>query len=290
MERLHDRLDAETKSSIREWTGEARAAGQLIQALQAQVSTLQLRLAEVERAPASGGGTRPATLAEIIERRNALREIREAGLSAGEARAAGYTCADVKAVGYSLLEAKAAGWLSDELRMVGYVDSKGMSSREFFDRYQAGCTNFSGLDFSGEDFSRMVLDRPCSFAGCNLSNSTFDHATLCGIDFSEANMPNADLSHVKWGPCNFTNSRPLLRDRFTIQQLKQMGCKGGSTTGYSCSEAKQAGCSLSEMKQAGYSCSEAKQAGYSPQQCKDAGYDITEITSAGWAQQSWNSW
>ena len=80
VEKLHDRLEAETKSSMKEWTGEARTAGQLIQALQAQVSTLQLRLAEFERAPVSGGSSRPPTLEEIIERRSQLQRIKDAGM------------------------------------------------------------------------------------------------------------------------------------------------------------------------------------------------------------------
>ena len=149
VEKLHDRHEVETKSSMHEWKAEvmtasqaiqaeARATAQIIQDLRSQVTALQTRVAELERTPASGG-SRPATLEEIVERRNALRKIKEAGLSAGEARAAGYTCADAKAIGYSLLEAKAAGWSSDELRMVGYIDSKGMSSREFFDRYHVSC-------------------------------------------------------------------------------------------------------------------------------------------------------
>eukprot|EP00966_Prymnesium_polylepis_P003750 85377-Prymnesium_polylepis.1 len=197
-------VDIVEKAANDQVDAKQNATAQLVQALLTQVQTLQARVAELEQTRGSTGASkRPATLEEIVERRSQLQRIKEADLSAGEARAAGYTCADAKAVGYTLLEAKAAGWSSDELRMVGYVDSKGMSSREFFDRYQAGCTNFSGLDFSGEDFSRMVLDKPCSFAGCNLSDTTFDHATLFGIDFSSSRMSRVDISRANVQKCKF---------------------------------------------------------------------------------------
>ena len=170
-----------------------------MQELRADNQALRSRVEELERRPrnAGGGGTRPATFDELEERVMALKEIRARGKSCGMARAAGYTCAEAREAGYPLLEAKAAGWASDKLRMAGYISSKGMSSREFFDRYQAGCTNFSGLDFSGEDFSRMVLDKQCQMRGCNFSNATFDHATLGRIDFTDSDMSNVDMSYVQ---------------------------------------------------------------------------------------------
>ena len=45
------------------------------------------------------------------------------------------------------------------------------ASRTKNDKYQAGCRNFAGLDFSGEDFSRMVLDRPCQMRGCTFTGA-----------------------------------------------------------------------------------------------------------------------
>eukprot|EP00966_Prymnesium_polylepis_P089567 2073799-Prymnesium_polylepis.1 len=45
------------------------ATGQLVQALLTQIQTLQARVDELEREPrSSGGSSRPATLAEIMER------------------------------------------------------------------------------------------------------------------------------------------------------------------------------------------------------------------------------
>ena len=160
--------------------------------LRDEVSRLrdEITLAKQQAAAFAGGASasRPATLAELVERRNALRAIKEANMSCAMVRSAGYTCAEAKEVGYTLAEAKAAGWSSEELRAASYITSKFMTWREFFDRYQAGCTNFSGLDFSGEDFSLMVLDKPCSFGGCNLTDATFHHAKLVGIDLSGTTM------------------------------------------------------------------------------------------------------
>ena len=62
------------------------------QELRAENQALRTRIDELERQPkvgSSGGSSRPATLGEIMERRNALREIKEAGIDLLMARAAG---------------------------------------------------------------------------------------------------------------------------------------------------------------------------------------------------------
>jgi len=300
------------------------ASAELMQALLTQVhelrtdnQSLRARLDALERQPkhsGSSGSARPATLAEIVERRDALREIKQAGIDCRLARATGYSCAEARQAGYPLLEAKAAGWSSDELRMAGYISSKGMSSREFFDRYQAGTTNFSGLDFSGEDFSRMVIDKACTFAGCDLTDATFDHATLCGIDFASSQMARVDMSHARVQRCDFAStdlsnvdlSHAALHDctfpNSSLHTARWASAKitGGAKTskpfkalGFACSEARslglleglrQAGYSSVQAKQAGYSCAEAKQAGYLPHECSDAGFTFSEGKQSGYRQ------
>ena len=53
-----------------------------VQAVEAQLASMQTRLAAVEQAPrGDGGGKGPATLAEILERRANLREIKELSLA-----------------------------------------------------------------------------------------------------------------------------------------------------------------------------------------------------------------
>ena len=144
--------------------------------------------------------------------------------------------------------------------MVGYVDSKGMSSREFFDRYQAGCTNFSGLDFSCEDFSSMVLDKPCSFTGCNMSDATFDHATLSGIDFSTSQMSRVNLGHANVQKCNFSGAMLPAKGQLWTRTRVDGGTVPLKQLQFSCTDAKAMGM-VEGLKQAGYSCAEAKQAG-----------------------------
>ena len=60
---------------------------------------------------------RPPTLSELIERREALKQIRGAGYGCGEAKAAGYTCTDCKAAGYSCAEAVSVGFPLAEIRL-----------------------------------------------------------------------------------------------------------------------------------------------------------------------------
>jgi len=258
------------------------ASALLVQSLQAQVTALQ---AQIESQRKGGGG--PPTYEEIEARVDALRKIRRKGKKCNIARAVGYTCAEAKEAGYELLEAKAAGWSSDELRTAGYITGKGMSSREFFDKYQAGCNNFAGLDFSGEDFSRMVLDRPCSFSGCTLDDSTFDHATLKEVDFGNAKMARVDLNHAQLIRCTFAGSN-LREARW--QQATISGGVGATpmkTLGFSCAEIKGLGM-VEGLKEAGFTCEEAKAAGFNPKECMQAGFTWQEGKAAGYGLSHWS--
>ena len=115
------------------------AANQIIEALQTQVTTLQARVAELERRPKlSGSGTsRPATCDEMEARVEALREFRRKGHGCSVARAAGYSCVEARAVGYSLQEAtgysiseaRAAGYSLQDIKAAGYSCSKAKRRR-----------------------------------------------------------------------------------------------------------------------------------------------------------------
>jgi len=115
------------------------------QELRAENQALRARIDELERRPkvgTSGGSSRPATLGEIMERRNALREIKEAGINLLMARAAGYSLpemmqagyveglmqasysiAEVRLAGYSIAEAKRAGYVAG-LKQAGYTTAE----------------------------------------------------------------------------------------------------------------------------------------------------------------------
>ena len=251
-----------------------------LQEVRADNQALRARVDELERLNKSvgvGGGAQPATLAALRGRRAALAEIKEAGLSAGEARAAGYTCADVKAVGYDLAAARAAGWPMEELRTVGYVGHKGMSARDFVDKYQAGCRNFAGLDFAGEDFSGLVIGQRtkdakgdyridgCDFSRCSMSTVSFDHVHLVGVNFTGADLSNADFSDLVFDSCNFTDAKLPGKEKW--QGAKWQG--GGLVVNGSFQQTK-------------FSCSEAKAMGFTPNHCKAAGFTEEDCKKEGY--------
>ena len=197
------------------------AAMQLVQSLLTQMTELRKELqevrahnqalaarlnAELELPRSASGASRPATLEELIQRRDALAEIKAAHVDCGMAKSAGYTCAEARVVGYTLSEAKVA-WATDELRAAGYISSKGMTSRDFMDQYAAGRSNFSGLDFTGEDFEGMVLDKACTFLRCIFVGASFRHATLVGVNFSHADLSDCDLSHASLRDCTLTGAQ-----------------------------------------------------------------------------------
>ena len=171
-----------------------------------------------------------------------------------------------------LLEAKAARWSSDELRAAGYTSDRGMSAREFFDLYQAGSTNFSGLDFAGEDFSLMVLDKPCNFGGCNFTDATFHHAKLVGLDLSGATMTRVDLNDVTIENCDFTGATLPAKAAWAKAKNVTGGKVPMKQLGFTSAEAKALGIGLGGVKAAGYTCHEAEEAGWSYHDGYQAGY------------------
>jgi uncharacterized protein YjbI with pentapeptide repeats len=310
------------------------AAMQLVQSLLTQMTELRNELqevrahnqalaarlnAELELPRSASGASRPATLAEVKQRRAALAEIKADGVGCGMAKSAGYTCAEARVAGYTLSEAKVA-WATDELRAAGYISSKGMTSRDFMDQYGAGRSNFSGLDFTGEDFEGMVLDKACTFSGCIFVGASFRHATLVGVNFSHADLSDCDLSHASLRDCTLTGAQlangnltsanlqdctltdttlpakgrwggaklsgnigtaPMKQLGFSCAEVKAMGVvQGLKAAGYTCAEAKQAGY-VEGLKAAGYTCTEAKQAGY-VEGLKAVGYTCAEAKQAGY--------
>jgi hypothetical protein len=286
---------------------EERATSQQVQTMWTQLQevrahnqALAARLnAELELPRSASGASRPATLEELIQRRDALAKIKAAKMDCGMAKSAGYTCAEARVVGYTLSEAKVA-WGTDELRAAGYISSKGMTSRDFMDQYGAGRSNFSGLDFTGEDFEGMVLDKACHFSRCIFKGASFRHATLVGVNFSHADLSDCDLSHASLRDCTLTDATPPAKGRwggaklnggtvpmkqlgFSCAEVKAMGVvQGLKAAGYTCAEAKQGGYTCAEMKQGGYTCAEAKQAGFNPRECKQAGFTYEEGWAAGY--------
>ena len=114
--RVVGRIDAHELST----NAKLDAANRLVSAL--QVTTLQARVAELERRPklSGSGSSRPATCDEMEARIEALGEFRRKGHGSSLARAAGYSCVEAKAVGYSLQEARKAGYSLQEAMAVGY--------------------------------------------------------------------------------------------------------------------------------------------------------------------------
>ena len=141
--------DAKHIKAVAESEAKQSAAMQLVQSLLTQMTELRKELqevrahnqalaarlnAELELPRSASGASRPATLAEVKQRRAALAEIKADGVDCGMAKSAGYTCAEARVAGYTLSEAKVA-WATDELRAAGYISSKGMTSRDFMDQY-----------------------------------------------------------------------------------------------------------------------------------------------------------
>jgi hypothetical protein len=306
--------DAKHIKAVAESEAKQSAAMQLVQSLLTQMTELRKELQEVrahnqalaarlnterELPRSASGASRPATLAEVKQRRAALVEIKADGVDCGMAKSAGYTCAEARVVGYTLSEAKVA-WATDELRAAGYISSKGMSSRDFMDQYGAGRSNFSGLDFTGEDFEGMVLDKACNFSRCIFVGASFRHATLVGVNFSHADLSDCDLSSASLRDCTLTDATPPAKGRlggaklsgnvgtapmkqlgFSCAEVKAMGMvQGLKAAGYTCAEAKQAGY-VEGLKAVGYTCAEAKAAGLNPRECVRAGFTYEEGTAAG---------
>ena len=82
-----DTLDAKQNATKELVEGLQSQMRTLVQSNEAQMQALRTRLDELERQPKSSGGGAPPTLAEILERRSALAEIRAAGIGCGMARA-----------------------------------------------------------------------------------------------------------------------------------------------------------------------------------------------------------
>jgi uncharacterized protein YjbI with pentapeptide repeats len=317
--------DAKHIKAVAESEAKQSAAMQLVQSLLTQMTELRKELqevrahnqalaarlnAELELPRSASGASRPATLEELIQRRDALAKIKAAEMDCGMAKSAGYTCAEARVVGYTLSEAKVA-WATDELRAAGYISSKGMTSRDFMDQYGAGRSNFSGLDFTGEDFEGMVLDKACTFSGCIFKGASFRHATLVGVNFSHADLSDCDLSHASLRDCTLTGAQLAnsnltsanLRDcTLTDAALPAKGRWGGTKLsgnigtvpmkqlGFSCAEVKAMGV-VQDLKAAGYTCAEAKQAGYNTKECMLAGFTFQEGKEAGYRseQYHWNN-
>jgi uncharacterized protein YjbI with pentapeptide repeats len=253
-----------------------------LQEVRAHNQALAARLnAELELPRSASGASQPATLEELIQRRDALAEVKAAKMDCGMAKSAGYTCAEARVVGYTLSEAKVA-WGTDELRAAGYISTKGMTSRDFMDQYGAGRSNFSGLDFTGEDFSRMVLDKACHFSGCIFKGASFRSATLVGVNFSHADLSDCDLSHASLRDCTLTDATPPAKGRWGGAKLSgNIGTVPMKQLGFSCAEVKAMGM-VQGLKAAGYTCAEARQGGYNPKECMLAGFTFQEAQAAGY--------
>jgi uncharacterized protein YjbI with pentapeptide repeats len=318
-------LEANHIKAVAESEAKQSAAMQLVQSLLTQMTELRNELqevrahnqalaarlnAELELPRSASGASRPATFEELIQRRDALAKIKAAKMDCGMAKSAGYTCAEARAAGYTLSEAKVA-WATDELRAAGYISSKGMTSRDFMDQYGAGRSNFSGLDFTGEDFEGMVLDKACTFSRCIFVGASFRSATLVGVNFSHADLSDCDLSHASLRNCTLTDATPPAKGRwggaklnggtapmkqlgFSCAEVKAMGMvQGLKAAGYTCAEAKQAGYieglkaagyTCAEVKQVGYTLAEMKQGGYTCAEAKQAGYTLAEVKQAGYVE------
>jgi hypothetical protein len=112
------------------------AAMQLVQSLLTQVTELRNELqevrahnqalaarlnAELELPRSASGASRPATLEELIQRRDALAKIKAAKMDCVMVKAAGYTCAEARQVGYTCAEARQGGYTCAEARQGGYT-------------------------------------------------------------------------------------------------------------------------------------------------------------------------
>ena len=116
------------------------AAMQLVQSLLTQMTELRNELqevrahnqalaarlnAELELPRSASGASRPATLEELIQRRDALAKIKAAKMDCVMVKAAGYTCAEAKQAGYMCAEMKQGGYNPKECMQAGFSFQEG---------------------------------------------------------------------------------------------------------------------------------------------------------------------
>ena len=129
--------DAKHIKAVAESEAKQSAAMQLVQSLLTQMTELRNELqevrahnqalaarlnAELELPRSASGASRPATLEELIQRRDALAKIKAAKMDCVMVKAAGYTCAEAKQAGYTCAEAKQGGYTCAEARSAGYIE------------------------------------------------------------------------------------------------------------------------------------------------------------------------
>jgi len=130
-------LEANHIKAVAESEAKQSAAMQLVQSLLTQMTELRHELqevrahnqalaarlnAELELPRSASGASRPATLEELIQRRDALAKIKAAKMDCVMVKAAGYTCAEAKQAGYTCAEAKQGGYTCAEARSAGYIE------------------------------------------------------------------------------------------------------------------------------------------------------------------------
>jgi hypothetical protein len=93
-----------------------------LQEIRAHNQALAARLnAELELPRSASGASRPATLEELIQRRDALVKIKAAKMDCVMVKAAGYTCAEARQAGYTCAEARHGGYTCAEARQGGFT-------------------------------------------------------------------------------------------------------------------------------------------------------------------------
>jgi len=128
--------DAKHIKAVAESEAKQSAAMQLVQSLLTQMTELRKELqevrahnqalaarlnAELELPRSASGASRPATLEELIQRRDALAKIKAAKMDCVMVKAAGYTCAEAKQAGYTCAEVRQGGYTCAEARQGGFT-------------------------------------------------------------------------------------------------------------------------------------------------------------------------
>jgi hypothetical protein len=146
-------LEANHIKAVAESEAKQSAAMQLVQSLLTQMTELRHELqevrahnqalaarlnAELELPRSASGASRPATLEELIQRRDALAKTKAAKMDCVMVKAAGYTCAEAKQAGYTCAEAKQGGYTCAEAKQAGYVEGLKAAGYTCAEAKQAG--------------------------------------------------------------------------------------------------------------------------------------------------------
>jgi hypothetical protein len=104
-----------------------------LQEVRAHNQALAARLnAELELPRSASGASRPATLEELIQRRDALAKIKAAKMDCVMVKAAGYTCAEAKQAGFNPRECMQAGFAFLEGQAAGYRPGDGIHKEQWY--------------------------------------------------------------------------------------------------------------------------------------------------------------